>query len=74
MQNANNDPTNQDILETINEFSTNNDRRFDKLEEKVINLELGQNEIKSRLDNVAHRFELNDLDKRVTKLELKTNN
>ena len=31
----------------------------------------GQEDIKLRLDNVAYRFELKDLEKRVKKLELK---
>ena len=53
-------------------------KRFDRIE-KQINilgqgfsiLEQGQEEIKLRLDNVAYRFELRDLEKTVKSLALK---
>jgi len=48
------------------------DKRFDKVESRLDILEQGQEDIKLRLDNVAYRFELKDLEKRVKKLELKS--
>jgi len=54
------------------------DKRFDninsrlnKIDLKMVNLEQGQDEIKVRLDNVAYRFEVEDLQRRVKKLEFK---
>jgi len=54
------------------------DKRFDKVDSRLGkidlrlgNLERGQDEIKVRLDNVAYRFEVEDLQRRVKKLELK---
>ena len=47
------------------------DKRFDKIESKLDNLEQGQEEIKLRLDNVAYRFEMEDIKKRVKKIEFK---
>lgn len=45
--------------------------RFDKLEKRLGDLEQGQEEIKLKLDNVAYRFELVELQKRVEILEKK---
>ena len=60
--------SNQDLAETINNsFGDLEDKinsRFDKLEQ-------GQEDIKLRLDNVAYRFELVELQKRVERLEKK---
>ena len=51
------------------------DKRFDRVENRLVNLENGQEEIKLRLDQVAYRFELEDLEKRfekrLRKVELK---
>lgn len=54
------------------------DRRFEEnkkehqiMKVKLDDLENGQEEIKLKLDNVAYRFELNALEKRVGKLEFK---
>ena len=52
------------------------DRRFEKLENKFHgrfkSLEDGQEEIKLRLDNVPYRFEMKELEKRVSFIEKKT--
>lgn len=45
--------------------------RLDRVESRLINIGTGQEDIKLRLDNVAYRFELKELDKRVTVLEKK---
>lgn len=45
------------------------DKRFDKMEKKLNLLENGQEDIKLRLDNCAYRFELRELDQRVSILE-----
>jgi len=47
------------------------DKRFDDVDKRFHTLEQGQEDIKLRLDNVAYRFELQDLEKRVEKMELK---
>jgi len=45
------------------------DERFNGVDSRLKNLEQGQEDIKLRQDNTAHRFELNALGERVTKLE-----
>jgi len=47
------------------------DKRFDKAETRLDNLEQGQEAIKVRLDNVPHRFEVQELDKRLKVVETK---
>lgn len=45
------------------------DERFESIDNRLENLEKGQEEIKLRLDNVAYRFELLELEQRVHYLE-----
>ncbi|MCL5436122.1 MAG: hypothetical protein M1275_03515 [Patescibacteria group bacterium] len=47
------------------------DRRFVKIEERLLSVEQGQEEIKLKLDNVAYRFEVQELQRRVALLERK---
>lgn len=47
------------------------DVKFKKVENKLHNLEQGQEDIKLRLCNVAYRFELQDLEERLFKCERK---
>ena len=47
------------------------DQRFDSVEQRLSNLERGQENIVLRLDQHAHRFELQALEQRVEKLETK---
>jgi len=53
----------------------NVDKRFNKVNGRLDILEQGQEEIKLKLDNVAYRFELKELEerfeKRLHKIELK---
>jgi len=74
--------TNEDLARMIKKGFDDNDKRFEKIDEKMDkrfdkvesrldNLEQGQEEIKLRLDNVAYRFEVEDLKKRVKKIEFK---
>jgi len=58
-------------FEGVNKRFDKVDLRFDKIDLKLGNLEQGHDEIKVRLDNVAYRFEIEDLQKRVKKLEFK---
>jgi len=44
---------------------------FAEMKERMDRLEIGQEDIKLRLDNAAWRFEFKALDKRVTVLEKK---
>ncbi len=46
--------------------------KLDSVDQRLTNLERGQENIVLRLDNVAYRFELNELDQRVDTLERKT--
>lgn len=45
------------------------DKRFDRVETRLDGLEQGQEAIKLRLDNVAYRFEVKDLDERLKIVE-----
>lgn len=47
------------------------DKRFDGVDNRLDVLEKGQEEIKLKLDNVAYRFELVDLQRRIEVLEKK---
>ena len=74
-----------EVLKAINGFANQVEARFNKLEEgktdlqraqavtnvRLAKLEDGQEQIKLRLDNVAYRFEINELNQRVTVLERK---
>jgi archaellum component FlaC len=51
-----------DRLKTVN-------GRFDSIETQLGSLEMSQEDIKLRLTEVAHRFELRELTKRVEKIE-----
>ena len=42
---------------------------FDKVDKRLTTLETGQEDIKLRLDNVAYRFELVEVQKRLKALE-----
>lgn len=53
-----------DVDKRLHHFKQEVNKRFDALEQ-------GQEDIKLRLDNVAYRFELQALEKRVEKVELK---
>lgn len=44
---------------------------FEEVDSRFVTLERGQEEIKLRLDNVAYKFEVVDLEKRVGRLEAK---
>lgn len=46
-------------------------KRFDKVETSLTNLEQGQEEIKLKLDQVAYRFEVQELDRRLKIVEAK---
>ena len=45
------------------------DKRFDRVENRLTTLETGQEDIKLRLDNVAYRFEIVEVQKRLKALE-----
>jgi len=47
------------------------DKRFDKVDERLDTLEQGQEEIKLKLDHVAYRFEVQELDRRLKLVEQK---
>ncbi len=47
------------------------EKRLDTIENRVHNIEEGQEEIKIKLDNFPYRFELRELEKRVSSLEKK---
>lgn len=47
------------------------DKRFDDIEVRLENIEAGQEDIKLRLGEFAYRFEVEDLKKRLEKVEAK---
>lgn len=47
------------------------DKRFDKVDVRLDRLEQGQEDIKLRLGNTAFQFDVDELKKRVRKIELK---
>lgn len=46
-------------------------KRFDKTDARLESLENGQEEIKLKLDRVAYRFEVEELDRRLKRVEAK---
>ncbi|MDD4900512.1 MAG: hypothetical protein PHS62_00145 [Patescibacteria group bacterium] len=56
------------------EAENSHSKRFNRTEERLDTLERGQEEIKLKLDNVAYRFELVELQRRVEILEKKVSN
>ena len=63
--------TNEELAKMVKLGFDGQDRRFDRIKKQKNILEQGQEEIKLRLDNVAYRFELRDLEKTVKSLALK---
>jgi len=57
------------IAKLIKEGFDHVDQRFHSVEQRLSNLERGQENILLRLDQHAHRFELDELDRRVTSIE-----
>ena len=55
----------------MDERFNQHDKRFETIEKKMDDLEQGQEEIKLKLSNVAYRFELVELERRVNILERK---
>ena len=53
----------------FDEISGTMNSRFEKIENHLTALEKGQEEIKLRLSNVAYRFELEEVQKRLKTLE-----
>jgi hypothetical protein len=47
------------------------DKRFDKVETRRGNLEQGHEDIQPRLGNTAFQFDVDDLKKRIKKIEFK---
>ena len=57
------------VKEGFDEMSGTMKAGFDKVDNRLTALEKGQEDIKLRLDNVAHRFELVEVLKRLKTLE-----
>ncbi len=57
----------------MDERFNQHDKRFETIEKKMDDLEQGQEEIKLKLGDVAYRFELVELERRVNILERKAN-
>lgn len=47
------------------------DKRFDKVETRLVNLKDGVEEIKLKLDQVAYRFEVEELSRRLKRVEMR---
>lgn len=61
----------ENVCGRIDNMKNEVNTRLDKMDIRLDNLEQGQEEIKLRQDNAAYRFEVEDLKKRVKKLEVK---
>jgi len=61
----------EDLAVMIKKGFDSVDERFNKVEKELKELRAGQDDIVLRLDNVAYRFELNELKQRVFVLEQK---
>ena len=59
----------EDVGERIESLKESNAQEHEGMGRKLNSLEQGQEDIKIRLDNVAYRFELVELQKRVEVLE-----
>ena len=59
------------VASGFNSVNENMDQRFNKVDIRLNNLEQGQEQIRLRLDNTAYRFDVQDLKKRVERLESK---
>ena len=63
--------TSEDLARMIKKGFDGNDKRFDRIETRLDRLEQGHEDIQLRLGNVPFKFEVEDLKKRVKKIELK---
>ena len=61
----------EDLARMIKKGFDGNDKRFDRIETRLDRLEQGHEDIQLRLGNVPFKFEVEDLEKRVKKIELK---
>lgn len=50
--------TNENLARMVQNDFTEMNKKFEKIDERLVSLEQGQIDIKLRLDNVAYRFEL----------------
>lgn len=65
------DANQAEISILMNNFSTEIEKRFDKVDYRLDSLEHNQTDILSKLNNVAYKFEVRALEKRVEVLESK---
>jgi hypothetical protein len=68
---SNHNETSDDLVLIIKKGFDGVDEQFKKVHARLDGLDAGQEEIKLRLDEVAYRFELKELQHRVTVLERK---
>lgn len=61
----------QSLAQIVKKGFDHVDEKFTEVGKELQGLKQGQEDIKLRLDQVAYRFELQALEKRVKKLELK---
>jgi len=66
MQN-NSEPTNQDILEAINSYATNTDRRLERIEGRLDGIDGRLDKVEGRLDGIDGR--LDKVEGRLTRVE-----
>jgi len=60
-----------ELLSAMNQFSIEVENRFDSVESRLNRLEFNQEDILSKLDNVAYKTDIIRLDKRISVLENK---
>lgn len=63
--------TNLEILQAVNNFSSEMDKRFDGVESRLNKVEFNQEATLSKLDNVAYKSDIRNLENRVGVLESK---
>jgi len=63
--------TTEDLARMVKGGFDGVDRRFDKVETRLDGLENGIEEIKLKLDQVAYRFEIEELNRRLKRVEAK---
>ncbi len=65
------DMSNEQLARMMAKGFENVDNRFDRIENRLENVESDIEEINLKFDHVAHKFEVKDLERRVTILENK---
>jgi len=58
-----------ELVEVVNAYATDVDKKFENIDSRLKGLSQGQENLELKMMNVAYQLDVNDLQKRVTKLE-----